>query len=359
MYGLIKCFMDKFTCTLFLWTLSLTLAGQHRLSQQLNSMRASDKLLKQQVEFKDPGSSGRNLIWDFRMLNQLNHEYPLNYFIPDSTHMDTICGMEHQTRYYYSQKRDSIWATGFENATTLMEYKQPELRMKFPFSYGDTLFSYFKGEGEYSRRLKLSVSGYTRIEADAEGTLKLPGFEDVKNALRVRTMRYYTETGKDSTEMMIDTYAWYAEGVRYPVFESIKTDIIKRKRRNAGVSDTTIFKTSFYYPPHYQTYQLPAETITDTPPETAVGIAAVFTEVSYMPNPVETNLTISYKLTRPARIGFSVHNNVGIIVRQSPARNMPEGYNQTNIPMSNTLTGTYTLYVFVDDMVVKQVVVKK
>lgn len=351
--------MDKFTCALFLWIFSLTLAGQHRLSQQLNSLRASDKLLKQQVEFKDPGSSGRNLTWDFRMLNQLNDEYSLKYFIPDSTQMDTICGMEHQTRYYYSQKRDSIWATGFENATTLMEYKQPELRMKFPFSYGDTLFSYFKGEGEYSRRLKLSVSGYTRVEADAEGTLQLPGFEDVKNALRVRTMRYYTETGKDSTEMMIDTYAWYAEGVRYPVFESIKTDIIKRKRRNTGVSDTTIFKTSFYYPPHYQTYQLPVETIVDTAPETDSGIAAVFTEASYLPNPVESVLTISYKLTRPASVRFSVHNNVGVPACSTTQLMLEAGYHQTTINMSHLITGTYTLYVWVDEMVMKQVVVKK
>lgn len=74
------------------------------------------------------------------------------------------------------------------------------------------------------------MSGYTRVVADAEGTLLLPGSEKVKKALRVRTMRYYTETGKDSTEMMIDTYSWFAKGVRYPVFESVKTDIIKRKR---------------------------------------------------------------------------------------------------------------------------------
>jgi len=49
--------------------------------------------------------------------------------------------------------------------------------------------------------------------ADAEGELMLPGFEKVKKALRIRTLRHYTETGKDSTEMILDTYAWYAAGV--------------------------------------------------------------------------------------------------------------------------------------------------
>lgn len=352
--------MEKFTSILLLCIIPLTINGQNRLTKQLNSLCASDKLLKQQVEYKDPGSSGRNLTWDFRMLNQLNDEYPLKYFIPDSIQMDTICGMEHQTRYYYSQKRDSVWATGFENATTLMMYNTPELRMKFPFSYGDTLFSYFKGEGEYGRRLKLSVSGYTRVEADAEGTLQLPDFEDVKNALRVRTLRYYTEIGKDSSEMIIDTYAWYAKGVRYPVFESIKTDIIKRKRsRNAIVTDTTIFRTSFYYPPHYQACQLPHETTSEIRVDTNTDITTVFTEASYLPNPVENILTISYKLTRPASVRFSVHNNIGVLACSTTQLNLEAGYHQTPISMSHLITGTYVLYVNVDEIVIKQVVVKK
>lgn len=281
-----------------MWITALSISCQNRLTQIQNGLRASDNLFKQQVEFKEPGSSGRNLIWDFRMLTMLNNNYSLKYFIPDSTQMDTICGLEHHTRYYYSQKRDSVWSTGFENTTTIMKYNSPELRMKFPFNYGDTLFSLFNGEGEYGHLIKLNVSGYTRVVADAEGTLLLPGSEEVKKALRVRTMRYYTETGKDSTEMMIDTYSWFAKGVRYPVFESVKTDIIKRKRsRNTGASDTTIFKTSFYYPPQLQNAQVPRY---DSPNDSTVFTNAsdIFTEASFLPNPVENLLLITFTLTQ-------------------------------------------------------------
>ena len=336
-------------------------AQTHRLTTDRNAYRSADRIVKQQVAFKDPGSAGKELTWDFRTLQPINEEYKLDYFIPDSTRMDTLCGMEHNTRYYYFQKRDSLWSIGFENSTTLMEYLKPELKLRFPFGYGDTLRSNFEGKGQYSHRLDLKVKGYTRVEADAEGELLLPDFETVKRALRVHTLRYYTQTGRDSTEMILDTYAWYAEGIRYPVFESIKTNLIKKVRKQGEQSkDTTVFTTSFYYPPELQTSQVQTDSIYSTPlsgePE---GAASIFTEATMLPNPVVSNLYINYKLTRPATIWFSVHNNAGIPVRQTTPKALHAGYNYATINMSNNLTGTYTIYVHVDDMVMQRVVVKK
>lgn len=348
------------TMTFFSMLLVFVLSAQNqKLTSDRNAYRPADRIVKQQVEFKDPGSTGKELTWDFRTLQPINEEYKLDYFIPDSTRMDTLCGMEHNTRYYYSQKRDSLWAVGFENSTTLMEYLKPELKLRFPFGYGDTLRSNFEGTGQYSHRLDLKVKGYTRVEADAEGELLLPDFETVKRALRVHTLRYYTQTGRDSIEMTLDTYAWYAEGIRYPVFESIKTNLIKKARKQGEqTKDTTVFATSFYYPPELQISQVLTDPIPENQ-ETLQGAEAVFTEATMFPNPVVSNLYINYKLTRSAQIWFSVHNNAGIPVRQTTPKNMQAGYNYMIINMSNTLTGTYIVYVHVDDMVLQRVIVKK
>ncbi len=344
--------------TFFSMLLVFVLSAQ-KLTFDRNAYRTFDRIVKQQVEFKDPGSKGKELTWDFRTLQPINEEYKLDYFIPDSTRMDTLCGMEHNTRYYYYQKRDSLWAVGFENSTTLMEYLKPELKLRFPFGYGDTLRSNFEGTGQYSHRLDLKVKGYTRVEADAEGELLLPDFENVKRALRVHTLRYYTQTGRDSIEMTLDTYAWYAEGIRYPVFETVKTNLIKKARKHGEQGmDTTVFTTSFYYPPELQTSQVQTDSIPENP-ESIQGAEAVFTEATMQPNPVVSNLYINYKLTRPATIWFSVHNNAGIPVRLTTPKTMQAGYNYATINMSNTLTGTYTVYVHVDDMVLQRVVVKK
>jgi len=354
--------------TLFILVCCACLTIQAQLTQTLsndcNAYRAADKIVKQQIEFKDPGSSGKELNWDFSNIQPINEEYSLNYFIPDSTMMTRLCGMEHNTRYYYRQQQDSLQAVGYENSTTYMEYKVPELRMHFPFRYGDTLFSYFVGEGQYCHRLALAVKGYTRIIADAEGELKLPEFETVKKALRVRTLRHYTETGKDSVEMTLDTYSWYAAGIRYPVFESIKTIISKKQKKQSensseNVKDTTIFTTSFYYPPEKQISQVQTDPIPDQSKETLLGAAAVFTEAQVMPNPVVVNMVIHYKLTRAAKVWFTVHNNLGILLSQTAPENLTEGYNSTIIPMSSLITGVYSLYVHVDEMVMKMNVVKK
>jgi hypothetical protein len=334
------------------------------LTAERNSYRAGDELQKQQVVFRDAGSKGRNLSWDFRHLQVINDEYTVRYFIPDSAFMHILCGVEHRTRYYYNQSNDSLWAIGFENATTFMEYTKPELRLRFPFTYGDTLRSNFEGVGEYGRRLKLGVKGFTRIEADAEGELILPD-ETVKRALRVRTLRHYRETtvrqssffiedNSDNTEMILDTYSWYAQGTRYPVFESIKTTIL----RNGA--DTTVFETSFYYPPIEQKAQTDEDNTEElNNNEWLEGAAVVFTEAVLLPNPVVDMLYINYKLTRDARISFSLHNNVGVRMIQTATINQSEGYHQTPVNMSGFMTGVYTLYVYVDDMVMSLNVVKK
>jgi hypothetical protein len=85
----------------------------------------------------------------------------------------------------------------------------------------------------------------------------------------------------------------------------------------------------------------------------------VFTEASYLPNPVTDNLYVHYTLTRDATIWFSVHSNTGVPLSHTSAEHRITGFNQSVIPMSHLITGTYTVYIHVDDMVLMQTVIKK
>jgi len=341
----------------------LTIAQTQKLTTDRNALHVADQIVKQQVVFKDPGSSGRGMSWDFSTVQPINEEYSLTYSLPDSTDMTRLCGLEHNTHYYFRQQQDSLQAVGYENSTTFMEYKVSELRMHYPFTYGDTLFSTFTGVGEYCHFLQLAVKGYTRVQADAEGELKLPEFKTIQNALRVRTLRHYTETGKDSVEMTLDTYSWYASGIRYPVFESIKTSLSrkgdKKDENGESMKDTTVFTTSFYYPPELQTSQVETPPVLPDSLPANQGAASVFTEAHLMPNPVVDNLYISYKLIRSAKVWFTVTNNTGIPLCTTAPQNLSEGYNNTTVPMNSLITGVYSLYVHVDDMVMKLSVIKK
>lgn len=333
-----------------------------QLKKHENSLQAGDNLIKQQVEYKDPGSSGRDITWDFSMIKEVNDKYELSYFIPDSSKMDTLCGLEHNSRYYFQLKNDTLFALGFENSNTKIDYLDPEAKLIFPFNYGDTLFSEFNGLGEYSHFIELKVNGYTKVVADAIGKMKLPHNELIDDVLRIRTFRHYMETGRDSVEMTIDSYSWYGKQYRYPLFESIKTTLNRKgdSKTEFGESynDTIIYTTSFYYPPELQTDQ----SLTDSTllkENSPMGPYQIFTEASYQPNPVVTNLLISYKLTRSANVWFSLHNVSGIPIWQTSPRITPEGFNSIEINMSQEIPSAYTLYVHVDDMMVKQVIIKK
>lgn len=334
---------------------------QHAISLERNAYRAQNFITKQQVEYKDPGIMGRGLTWDFSQINPIYENYNLNYFIPDSTQTNRLCGQEHNTRYYYLQNNDSLWATGFENATTFMQYNCPELKLRFPFNYGDTLYSNFVGEGEYCHSISINIKGYTRVMADAEGDIILPN-QHVRKALRVRTLRHYTETGKDRMEMTLDSYAWYARGIRYPVFESIKTVLthnsVTEDYKGESLKDTTVFQTSFYFPPELQMSQVQTDLLPKDLNNCSEDISNVFTEARLMPNPISTNLNITYKLTRPARVWFSIHNISGVPQYDSTPENQSEGNHVNSIDTSMFPIGTYLLYVHVDDMLLKQVVIK-
>ena len=151
-------------------------------------------------------------------------------------------------------------------------------------------------------------------------------------------------------------------GTRYPVFESVQTNVVRIKTLSNGseqANDTTIFQTSFYYPPTQQTNIYNNGQNPENGNEQLTGAAAVFTEADWQPNPVYENLYISYKLTRNATVWFSVHSNGNIPLCQTPQQNLQAGYNQTTIPMSMLPTGLYSVYVHVDDMVLIQTIIKR
>lgn len=139
--------------TLFLSFCFVCLFNQALFSQKLTSsrnyFRCSDMLTKQQVEFKDPGPASKQIEWDFSMLNSIDEKYGLAYFGISEGDTARVIGMEHDTRYYYQLKNDTLWMTGYENRTTHMNFDQPEAQLHYPFHYGDSLNSTFSSTGKY------------------------------------------------------------------------------------------------------------------------------------------------------------------------------------------------------------------
>ena len=319
----------------------------------VSTLYAEDKntYIKQQVAYKDPGASGKELTWDFGMLSPINEEYTIAYSIPDSNYMHQWCATEHRTRYYYTLTADTIWRTGYENPTSFVRYTHPEAVLRLPLRYGDTLTTTFIAKGEYGHRIPITLSGTNTIEVDAQGKLILPD-KSYEQVLRVHSQRQYVESGLDSTAMLVDKYQWFAAESYIPVFESVTAyEMVENSMRLA-------FQTSFYYHVEDTTDSTPKElapvvdeTLEDTAP-------ALLTDLSYLPNPVQTDLQVRYTLVQDAMVYMHMHNALGMPMYSTSARTESAGEHMVQINMGGWMQGEYTLYIHADDQLVKQVVIK-
>lgn len=94
----------SFIFIVFFESFSGVLNAQERTFTSLmkisNLPRPGDTLIKQQVDYIDPGIAGTNILWDFRSVHPVNDYYIVSYrsIFPDSC---SIGGFEHGTIYSY------------------------------------------------------------------------------------------------------------------------------------------------------------------------------------------------------------------------------------------------------------------
>ncbi len=319
-----------------------------------NLPRPGDTLIKQQVDYIDPGISGTNIIWDFRSVNPVNDHYYLHYLTGSSDPL-LINGIEHGTVYSYLISGDSLIHTGYENSTTIMKYDPPEIRLKFPLRYGDIICGDFSGRGEYCHMTALNVSGITTVSADATGTLYTPLGLTFKNVLRVKSLREYFQTGIDSVTMKMESYSWYVSGNRYPVFETIKTATKKTGRREMEHK-----VASFFYPPADQAHLLDDTTnwVKQDFIDEVKDIDQLFSNCQLKPNPVTSKLIIEYELTQDATISFRIIDGNGMVRCIIPDVGKNSGKYSDTIEMDKLPPGIYIINVFVNEMLKSIKVVK-
>lgn len=351
---------------------------QSQLRSELNLPRADDVLFKQQVEYKDPGRSGEKVLWDFSRPGSRNDEYELVYKTSDNL----IIGVEHNTRYYYSLSGDSLLCRGYENATTLMTNERPELLLRFPVHYGDSTFAYYNGNGEYSNRLAISAMGTVSSKADASGMMILPGGDTLYNVLRVQTVKKIAYSTKplfsheesaaetfvsndsidyrlstDTLLLEVDTYRWYVEGYRYPVFETVRSTTNKRRQ------ESEIFNTAFFYPPQEQYYL-------ETDPENQQIIESQnkgkkdynpleATTFNAYPNPVSTTLYVEIFLPVEAKIKLQVRSiaNKSVYINENEGK-FPSGSHSFQLNVMKLPPGYYALNIWADNYLLSETILK-
>lgn len=386
----------KTLIVLLLVVIPLQLSAQFSLNRMSNLPRNGDYIVKQQVKYKSPGAKGVGGLWDFSEQEPINENYKLKYVAP-KLGADSIVGIEHRTMYYYQIVSDSLLLLGHENPTTRICYRKPETLLVFPLLYGRSFTDYFDGIGIYCNRLGSQLFGKSIVEADATGMMILPGGDTLRNVLRVHTVKKVVEKMKpisidgtimgdtiqfshyrdsidyylatDSGRLEINTWRWYADGYRYPVFETTQSMVY-----NMGNSYEH-FATSFYYPPNEQYYGLD-----DDPENRFKREHAVEESVSRLWNAADEpqkgnkyadedvaysfyldeadNLHINYSLTENATVKIMLYDFQGRQLLKSDAGLLQKGDYRNQIPLGIYPMGEYLLRIIVNDKLYGEKILK-
>ena len=345
-------------------------------------------------KYKHPGRAGANVLWDFSKQEAINKKYKLSYIQSETD--SVVTGCEHNTLYHYLLRNDSLYSLGYENPTTIINNQKPELLLTFPFSYQKRIEGYFYGTGNYCRRLDLTSQGKTVTWGDAYGMIILPNGDTLQHVLRVRSLKKIAEKmipfvqkdsiiqpvvnidsinyhlNNDSVYMQVETYRWYADGYRYPVFETVESITFKNQ------TPFKHFNTAFFYSPDKHSY------LNDDPDNLAKldeiekenkkskNSSGGSNSNSSGNNPnkelisynihidKESNrISIEYDLTQQADVTISLYDMQGRLLVNYPKTNHPEGFYQEAIALDGFQLGEYLLRIVVNDKVYGEKIAKE
>ncbi len=375
--------------TLFLFfvcaSLSFVAQGQHSLESSLNMYRSGDEIVKQQVEYKDPGRTGEDVLWDFSKLSTVDDSYRQSYISYNDT---LLIGFEQHLRYYYTLENDSLLLWGFYNPTTQVDNSQPELILEYPMTYEKEMENYFYGHGKYGNKLELDMMGTITTKMDAYGMMIVPGGDTLRHVVRTHSLKLMAKDTKpvshtysdkhasppyltndsisyrlstDSVLFITETFRWYAKGYRYPVFETIRC---WEQIRNSF--DYGFLTTAFYYPIQEHDY------LEDDDENLAI-LDELENEENEMnndpwygltyniyPNPAKYDLDIEVYLPKSVNnIRIQLRNTMGQLKIGRKEGSRSEGTCIFHLDIGTLPVDNYILDIWLDDKLINEVILKR
>lgn len=299
--------------------------------------------------FSTPGQAGENVTWDFSALPQVapfhGDVVDPKLLTPPAELLGTnSCLVEGGLEAFMTTNAQQLNVMGLRvDGNSVRLYQEPVLKMRYPFAYGDRFEGQSAGvqryQGGYEQPLQLTY----QVQADAYGTLMLPG-TTLRNALRVattHTIAYGSQANPWVTTVV--TYRWYVASHRYPVLS-----LIFERRK-----DGTLEPLKGAYNPVIELPELSLQ----QPKDEAKGQLA---SVSSYPNPFDNSLTVSYKLLAPSNVTIAMYDMRGMLVCTLLQRHMEAGEyeNAFTSQVARLQSGQYLLRVEASGNTLVQSVVK-
>jgi len=305
--------MKKLYLTSFvILCLALTTQAQFLMKSNNHVLRAGDEHYFNITNNSAPGAEGSNITWDFRDLENKSTltSYMYSAYTTDNSadipEANTVLE-EFETKFYFKASDGIIeqYGTVTKN-NTLTIYDKPFVKMVFPFNFGDTYSGDFSGTVYGKNNYEASFTGSYLLEADAYGTLILPGNVKYKNVFRIKTEKELCYNNNSTCNCVTISYKWYSEGVRYPLL----TIIQNKTSKGIKTLRTAYYSKAENKNQNYRSKKLISENI----------------EAKIYPNPFMEEFKLDYNITKNSNVRIEIYDNSGRLVTTIHKPNQLAGY---------------------------------
>jgi len=248
----------------------------------------------------------------------------------------------------------------------------------FPVIYGAASNGQFEGRGKHHDRWESTVSGEIHTTADASGCVVLPGNDTLSDIIRIHIRKIenirqipissgfaFDHPANDSLFseskpeiVTTDTYQWYEEGYRYPVFETIET------YRNDSIDRTVLTKDAYFYHPAEHAY-LPEDTANQVVRERKQVARKAKTlekesnllSFSCYPNPMKDRLVVELTFSQAAIVDAGIWEMDKRLIRRFQSKTPVIHYRET-LDVRTYLPGYYVVRVTIGGETVSAKILK-
>lgn len=308
----------------------ISLLGVHLLHAQTVLTQQSHGLLPGftnnmiNTQYDNPGPAGDAVDFDFTQLPDLGpfEGYNLDPAVvntPVEFMLSNAVLQERNLQVFLKTDEKQLLVQGLlvgeEGHKLTRRYHEPVVKMQYPFAYGNS----FEGATTCTDTYPVGYSyDYTleyAVEADAQGTLRIPGAV-YDNALRVKTTHtlvYRTHQGTEHRSTA-ETYRWYVPFHRFPVLVLIYHKDVEGNLQPALAA----------YNPVQPPVEVEKKEEPRMEPVPSVTLASVkknleqfnvLHNTNLYPNPFTTSLTVDYTLSEASHVVIGFYNIEGKLIR--------------------------------------------
>jgi hypothetical protein len=258
-----------------------------------------------EVEFIEPGSGGKDMIWDFSdfisMDNFINsvHDNPQREHIGLFNFAPNVVLTEEDKQHFFILTPRTYQLVGLTTDKYVLTYEAPITRMQYPFTFNDYISSAIEAAASFNNSYHIDITGHHNVEADAYGLLILPG-NRMKNVLRVKQVTHTTQVSMCGVaEVDNYKYTWFAADERYPLISTI----IREERSGTGNNKLT-----------QQTFINEAIYSCSSDENLMAGLAENSNSAfnyTVFPNPFRNDINISYQLGKDFNVNIGIFDILG------------------------------------------------